>query len=112
MLTVITLMLFAPSVLASLHLDNGKCWKMDTLVCLEIADQAWRNEKLQVALAYSKRGCDLGDSYTCGFHGYLLWETNNPIEALKYFKLACEEQVDRYCDLFDFLNSRVASSVN
>lgn len=80
---------------------------MDTLGCLELADQAWRDRKHQEALAYSKRGCDLGDSYTCGFYGYLLWETGDSLRALSFFKLACEEQVDRYCEMYEDLYLRI-----
>lgn len=96
-------MLFVYSVFGREQLDENECWKMNTLTCLEIADQAWREKDHSVALIFSKKGCDLGDSYACGFHGYLLWENGKTFKALSYLRLACEEQEDRYCEMYQYV---------
>lgn len=93
----------------TVKIDSFICRRYDTVGCLEVADGAWRSGRIAKALAYAKRGCELGNSYTCGFYGYLLWETKNLEEARTYFTMACNEGQQMYCNDVATMDKLLAS---
>ena len=93
--------------LSNKDMDTALCNKDDVAGCLVMADAAWRVKDFIKAAVYAKKGCDLGDSYTCGFYGTILWDLGRLGEAKAYYTKACNAGIERDCADIVILNKQL-----
>ena len=95
------------SMVARAQVNYGLCNEQHPQSCFIQADKEWRMKNISLAIAYADLACQYGDTFSCGFLGFLHFELGNAFEAKKHLSYACNRSIENSCKVLKDLESQL-----